>query len=73
VPIRGAKLATRDPMRRLFWRLRANAGDSLTLAGKPISRLDETKHFQMIGTTGRVNRRPSGSLPRRRWNGEIGP
>jgi type IV secretory pathway TraG/TraD family ATPase VirD4 len=52
VPIRGAKLATHDPMRRLFWRLRANAGDSLTLAGKPISRLDETKHFKMIGTTG---------------------
>jgi type IV secretory pathway TraG/TraD family ATPase VirD4 len=52
VPIRGAKLATDDRLRRLFWRLRANAGDSLTLAGRPISRLDETKHFKMIGTTG---------------------
>jgi type IV secretory pathway TraG/TraD family ATPase VirD4 len=50
--IRGAKLATDDRLRRLLWRLRANAGDSLTLAGRPISRLDETKHFKMIGTTG---------------------
>ena len=50
--IRGAKVATRDPLRRLVWRLRIHTGDSLTLAGKPISRLDETKHFKMIGTTG---------------------
>jgi type IV secretory pathway TraG/TraD family ATPase VirD4 len=52
VPIRGAKVASRDPLSRLHWRLRAHAGDSLTLAGRPISRLDETKHFKMIGTTG---------------------
>jgi type IV secretory pathway TraG/TraD family ATPase VirD4 len=52
VPIRGAKVAAHDPVRRLLWRVCANGGDSLTLAGKPISRLDETKHFKMIGTTG---------------------
>jgi type IV secretory pathway TraG/TraD family ATPase VirD4 len=52
VPIRGAQLATHDPLRRLLWRIRANTGDSLTLAGKPICHLDETKHFKMIGTTG---------------------
>jgi type IV secretory pathway TraG/TraD family ATPase VirD4 len=51
-PVRGTKLAGRDPLRRLFWYFKANSGESLTLAGKPITRLDETKHFKIIGTTG---------------------
>ena len=28
------------------------AGDTLTFAGEPIARADETKHFKLIGTTG---------------------
>ena len=52
VRIRGARLVIGDPLRRLCWRLRAEAGGSLTVAGMPISRLDETKHFKMLGTTG---------------------
>jgi type IV secretory pathway TraG/TraD family ATPase VirD4 len=50
--IRGARLAGAHPLRRLYWYYKANAGDLLTLAGKPIHRLDETKHFKLIGTTG---------------------
>jgi type IV secretory pathway TraG/TraD family ATPase VirD4 len=49
--VRGARLARADLLRRLHWRLRARAG-ALTLAGKPLSRLEETKHFKLIGTTG---------------------
>jgi hypothetical protein len=51
ISVRGAKLASCDPLRRLcrFW---VNARDTLTLAGEPIGYLDETKHFKLIGTTG---------------------
>ena len=52
VAIRGARLAARTPLRAVAWRLRANAGGLLTLAGKPLSHLDETKHFKLLGTTG---------------------
>jgi type IV secretory pathway TraG/TraD family ATPase VirD4 len=52
VIIRGARLGGSHPLRRMCWHLNAHAGDLLTLAGKPITRLDETKHFKMIGTTG---------------------
>jgi type IV secretory pathway TraG/TraD family ATPase VirD4 len=52
ISVRGAKLASRDRLRRLFWLFRVNARDLLTLAGEPISHLDETKHFKLIGTTG---------------------
>jgi type IV secretory pathway TraG/TraD family ATPase VirD4 len=50
--IRGARLAGADPLRRLYWRCQAKTGAMLTLAGKPIRRQDETKHFKLIGTTG---------------------
>jgi type IV secretory pathway TraG/TraD family ATPase VirD4 len=38
--------------RRLATLMRPATADLLTLAGVPIPRLDETKHFKMIGTTG---------------------
>ena len=50
--MRGAKLAGRHPLRRLYWYWKASSGEWLTLAGMPITRLDETKHFKLIGTTG---------------------
>jgi type IV secretory pathway TraG/TraD family ATPase VirD4 len=50
--VRGAKLIQRARLRQLLWRFQAHVGDRLTLAGKPISQLDETKHFKLIGTTG---------------------
>lgn len=50
--VRGAKLAGRHPLRRLYWYFIGNSGQRLTLAGKPITRLEETKHFKLIGTTG---------------------
>ncbi|HTY95061.1 MAG TPA: type IV secretion system DNA-binding domain-containing protein [Steroidobacteraceae bacterium] len=50
--VRGARLAGADALRRVGWRLRAGAGDGLTLAGKPLTPLDETRHFKLIGTTG---------------------
>jgi type IV secretory pathway TraG/TraD family ATPase VirD4 len=50
--VRGAQLAGWHPLRRLIWYCQANSGECLTFAGKPISRLDETKHFKLIGTTG---------------------
>jgi type IV secretory pathway TraG/TraD family ATPase VirD4 len=50
--VRGAKLAGTDPLRRLYWYLKGNSCQGLTLAGKPITRLEETKHFKLIGTTG---------------------
>jgi len=50
--VRGARLAEGEWLRRMLWRLRAGTGERLTVAGRPISRLDETKHFKMIGTTG---------------------
>jgi type IV secretory pathway TraG/TraD family ATPase VirD4 len=50
--VRGARLAGADPLRRLYWHVKAKSGEMLTLAGKPIRRLDETKHFKLIGTTG---------------------
>jgi type IV secretory pathway TraG/TraD family ATPase VirD4 len=50
--VRGTRLAGADPLRRLYWHFKARTGELLTLAGKPIRRLDETKHFKLIGTTG---------------------
>ena len=50
--VRGARLAGADPVRRLCWHFKARTGVLLTLAGKPILPLDETKHFKLIGTTG---------------------
>ncbi len=50
--VRGAKLASGAHLRRLYWYFKSNSGDVLSLAGKPITRLDETKHFKLIGTTG---------------------
>lgn len=50
--VRGARLARRNLLRQMCWGLRAGTGEWLTLAGKPISCLDETKHFKLIGTTG---------------------
>ncbi len=50
--IRGARLTSPDLLCRLYWHFRAHTGELLTLGGKPISRLDETKHFKLIGTTG---------------------
>lgn len=50
--VRGAKLARSDLLRRLRWYLKAETEASLTLAGMPIHKRDETKHFKMIGTTG---------------------
>ena len=50
--VRGAKLAGRHPLRRWYWYWKANSGECLTLAGKPITRLEETKHFKLVGTTG---------------------
>jgi len=50
--VRGAKLVSADPLRRLCWYFSANSADRLTLAGIPLSRQDETKHFKLIGTTG---------------------
>jgi type IV secretory pathway TraG/TraD family ATPase VirD4 len=50
--VRGARLAGADPLRRLYWHLHAHTGAMLRLAGKPIHRADETKHFKLIGTTG---------------------
>ncbi len=50
--VRGAKLASAAPLRRLYWHFKADTGELLTLAGKPITRLDETKHFKLLGTTG---------------------
>ena len=50
--VRGARVAGANPLRRLYWHCKANMGDLLNLAGKPILRLDETKHFKLIGTTG---------------------
>jgi Type IV secretion-system coupling protein DNA-binding domain len=51
-PVRGARLAGAPPLRRLYWNFQANRRQLLTVAGKPILPLDETKHFKMIGTTG---------------------
>jgi hypothetical protein len=50
--VRGARLAGADPLRRLYWHFKASTSELLTLAGKPILLLDETKHFKLIGTTG---------------------
>jgi len=50
--VRGTKLATGTALRRLYWSFKAGSGDRLFLAGRPITRLDETKHFKLIGTTG---------------------
>jgi type IV secretory pathway TraG/TraD family ATPase VirD4 len=50
--VRGAKLAGRNPLRRLWWSCKPKSGESLTLAGRPITCLDETKHFKLVGTTG---------------------
>jgi type IV secretory pathway TraG/TraD family ATPase VirD4 len=50
--VRGTRLSGRDPLRQLYGYIRASTGGLLTLAGRPLTRLDETKHFKMIGTTG---------------------
>jgi type IV secretory pathway TraG/TraD family ATPase VirD4 len=50
--VRGARLAGWHPLRRLYWYWKASSGECLTFAGKPVTRLDETKHFKLIGTTG---------------------
>jgi type IV secretory pathway TraG/TraD family ATPase VirD4 len=50
--VRGTQLADRHPLRRLYWYWKGTSGQWLTFAGKPITRLDETKHFKLIGTTG---------------------
>ncbi|MGC1457424.1 MAG: type IV secretion system DNA-binding domain-containing protein [Steroidobacteraceae bacterium] len=50
--VRGAQLADPGLLRRLYWRCKPGSGAQLTLAGRPLSHLDETKHFKMIGTTG---------------------
>lgn len=52
ISVRGARLGSLDPWRRLFLSLRAGAGDVLTLAGEPIRPLDESKHFKLLGSTG---------------------
>ncbi len=43
-----------DPglLRRLYWRCKPRPGEQLTLAGRPLNPLDETKHFKIVGTTG---------------------
>jgi len=51
-PLRGARLAAGNPLRQISWRLRARSGSLLTLAGRPITAADETRHFKVIGTTG---------------------
>jgi type IV secretory pathway TraG/TraD family ATPase VirD4 len=50
--VRGAQLKGRDPLRPLHRYIRTGSRDLLTLAGRPLTRLDETKHFKVIGTTG---------------------
>jgi type IV secretory pathway TraG/TraD family ATPase VirD4 len=50
--IRGAQVDERALLRRLYWHCRPRSGAQLTLAGRPLTALDETKHFKMIGTTG---------------------
>jgi len=50
--VRGAQVADPGLMRRLYWHCKPRSGAQLTLAGRPLSHLDETKHFKMIGTTG---------------------
>jgi type IV secretory pathway TraG/TraD family ATPase VirD4 len=50
--IRGTRLSGGDPVRQLYGYLRARSGGLLTLAGRSVTLLDETKHFKMIGTTG---------------------
>jgi type IV secretory pathway TraG/TraD family ATPase VirD4 len=50
--VRGARVITQDPLRRFWGYFRASSGGLLTLAGRPLTHLDETKHFKLIGTTG---------------------
>jgi type IV secretory pathway TraG/TraD family ATPase VirD4 len=50
--IRGAQVAERGLLRRLYWHCRPRSGAQLRLAGRPLTALDETKHFKVIGTTG---------------------
>ncbi|HTC43815.1 MAG TPA: type IV secretion system DNA-binding domain-containing protein [Steroidobacteraceae bacterium] len=50
--IRGTRLMGRSPLRQWCGYVRARSGGLLTLAGRPLTRLDETKHFKLIGTTG---------------------
>lgn len=50
--IRGAQVSDPGPLRRLYWRCKPGSGAGLRLAGRPLTHLDETKHFKMIGTTG---------------------
>ncbi|HEV2702717.1 MAG TPA: type IV secretion system DNA-binding domain-containing protein [Steroidobacteraceae bacterium] len=52
VGVRGAQVLEPGPLRRLYWRFRAHSGTRLTVAGRPLGPLDETKHFKIIGTTG---------------------
>ena len=50
--VRGALVTDRGLLRRLYWRLKPRSGAQLTLAGRPVTHLDETKHFKIVGTTG---------------------
>jgi len=50
--VRGAQVSDPGPLRRLYWRCKTRSGNTLTLAGRPLTHWDETKHFKMIGTTG---------------------
>ncbi len=50
--VRGARLVDPGLLRRLYWRCKPGSRAQLTLAGRPLSHQDETKHFKMIGTTG---------------------
>ncbi len=56
VPIGGDQMSVRRGTRVIAQRSRAfdrgSLGAALSLAGHPISLLDETKHFKMIGSTG---------------------
>jgi type IV secretory pathway TraG/TraD family ATPase VirD4 len=50
--VRGARVSNFSLLRRLYWRCKPRSGTRLTLAGRPLTLLDETKHFKLIGTTG---------------------
>ena len=48
---RGARVRHCGPLLRRYWRLRAGRS-CVTLAGKPLSLQEETRHFKLIGATG---------------------
>ncbi len=49
---RGARVIGCGALRRGLWRLHALRGGCVTLAGKPLTVQEETRHFKLIGTTG---------------------